>query len=71
MSRLLQKLMKDDRCDLDFLKGKTIKDIGFVSGVEGGLAIDYMNKGIDYRVILGFTELGMWVEHRGRQGSGK
>lgn len=58
-------LIKDKNCDLDFLIGKTICDIGFFRGVEGGLAIDYKENNKENRVILGFTELGMWIQHNG------
>jgi hypothetical protein len=48
------------------LKGARIVNVGFVRNneIEGGLAIDYAKKGSSdvARMVLGFTELGMWVE---------
>ena len=36
--------------------------------VEGGFIIDYRKDGIVKRIVLGFTELGMWVEWHGEKG---
>ena len=49
------------------LIGKKIVNIGFIKGcdIEGGLAIDYRVKGGVKRCVLGFTELGMWIEWHG------
>ena len=56
----------------DDLIGSTIMDIGFVRSkeqpIEGGLTIDYAKGGQVKRVVLGFTELGMWRYWAGRKG---
>lgn len=62
-----QELIKDKQCNLDFLIGKKVTNIGFVSGMEGGLAIDYEDDG-NQRAILGFTDLGMWLAYNGKRG---
>jgi hypothetical protein len=53
--------------DLSFLEGKKIVGTGFVRGVkvEGGLAFDYQEGKTVKRVVLGFTDLGMWIEWHG------
>lgn len=53
--------------DFEKLKNKKIVDIGFIKGVsiEGGLAIDYEDAGEIKRIVMGFTELGAWVEWHG------
>ena len=50
-------------CDLSFLNGCTIKQVGFLAKFEGGLTIDYidLNKK-EKRLILGYNELGTWIE---------
>lgn len=51
------------------LDGATIVTTGFLSEVpEGGFAIDYKAKGSNElrRIILGYTELGLWVEWEGK-----
>jgi len=53
---------------LKSLIGKQIVDIGFVKGVEGGLCIDYKEEKQVKRCILGFNELGMWIEWHGEKG---
>jgi len=50
---------------LERLIGAKIVDIGFLNSLrEGGLAIDYNNgvPGTVYRLVLGYNELGEWVE---------
>lgn len=65
-----------DIIGLDDLTGCKITDIGMVDrkslklndkyfGVEGGLVIDYEKKGKGKRIVLGFTELGMWTYWQG------
>ena len=60
----------DKDCEkLRNLVGKRIIDVGFLKDVcEGGLAIDYEEKGKLRRTIVGFTELGMWVHWGGEIG---
>lgn len=51
------------------LEGATIVGTGFLSEVpEGGFAIDYKAKDTNElrRMILGYTELGLWVEWEGK-----
>ena len=61
---------------MDDLKGAIITNIGMLDPsqladiIEGGLTIDYTKDGADKRIILGFNELGMWVDWqciKGRQ----
>ncbi len=50
---------------LQDLKGATIVNIGFHPDVrEGGLTIDYIRHKEFHtrRMILGYTELGLWVD---------
>jgi hypothetical protein len=54
------------------LKGSTIIDVGFIPFMEGGfqeggLTFDYMKDGVEKRIILGYTELGQWVEWCGEK----
>jgi hypothetical protein len=57
---------EDDPVELSDLVGKVVTNIGFAPGVEGGLTIDYAEKeGKTKRIILGFTELGMWTAWSG------
>jgi len=59
---------EDDPEGLKDLVHKEIINIGFVDGVEGGLAIDYCERvrgGKAKRIVLGFTDLGMWTAWRG------
>ncbi len=49
------------------LLNDSVSDVGFVDHTEGGLAFDYTLDGNEYRLILGFTELGMWLEYDGRK----
>lgn len=59
-------IREDDPTELSDLVGKVVTNIGFAPGVEGGLTIDYVeNNGKAKRIILGFTELGMWTEWSG------
>jgi len=51
------------------LLGAKIVDIGFHKKArEGGFAIDYIkqNETITKRIVLGFTELGMWTYWQGK-----
>ena len=56
------------------LIGTKIVDIGMLDCshiddfVEGGLAIDYCKDGDTKRIILGFTDLGMWTDWQGSKG---
>ena len=55
-------IVLDPVCNLDFLKGAVIDKIGFhKKAKEGGLAIVYSKGGEQKTVVLGFTELGMWI----------
>jgi hypothetical protein len=72
--KLLNDNLVSDIKDFDKLKNKKIVDIGFVkgAGVEGGLCIDYEDLEkitTTRRMVLGFTELGMWVEYDGEKGN--
>lgn len=40
----------------------SIQKIGFMKNVEGGLTIDYTSENTPHRFIMGFTELGAWIE---------
>lgn len=71
------KFLKEDDLDLSFLIGKTIVNLGTLdqkcakgkNTIEGGLAIDYKDNETDKntkRVILGYTELGMWLGWKGK-----
>lgn len=52
----------DKTCDLSFLEGAIIKKTGFhAKACEGGLTIVYEKNGEDNILVLGFTELGMWI----------
>lgn len=49
------------------LIGSKIIGFGFSPGIDvegGGLIVDYIPEGCDkqHRIVLGFNELGMWVE---------
>ena len=58
----MEKFIKTD-CDLSFLNGCFIKQVGFVPRFEGGLAIDYIDlKNKEKRLVLGYNELGTWIE---------
>ena len=52
---------------LEELVGATIVGVGMTAAkLEGGLAIDYSKNGSKTkRVVLGYTELGEWVEYIG------
>jgi hypothetical protein len=55
-------IVPDKFCDLSFLEGCKIKKIGFhKKAKEGGLSLVYEKNGKERIVVLGFTELGMWV----------
>ena len=52
----------DDKCDLSFLENAIINKVGFHNKAqEGGLSIVYTKDGEEKIVVLGFTELGMWI----------
>lgn len=55
---------------IEELIGCQISDIGLLTedSPEGGLAIDYIQDNQEKRIILGFTELGMWVDWQGEKG---
>ncbi len=49
------------------LKGKVVVDVGG-SPYDDQLVIDYVDqKGFDGRVIIGYTELGMWIKWHGER----
>ena len=65
-----------DMMKIDDLIGCKITNIGMIDektlelndkyfGVEGGFVIDYEKNGKEKRVVLGFTELGMWTYWQG------
>ena len=46
--------------------GATITDAGFLDGSrEGGLTLDYDKDGVEMRLVLGYNDLGEWVEWQG------
>ena len=47
------------------LVGAKIVGVGWRKEVEGGLALDYEQDGVTKRIVLGFTDLGMWSEWQG------
>ena len=58
----IKDIVTDKQCDLSFLEGSVIKKVGFhKKASEGGLAIVYEKNRQDNIVVLGFTELGMWI----------
>lgn len=55
------KLSQQEHLNFDDLLGSTIIDVGFHSlAPEGGFSIDYRKGDVVKRIVLGFTELGMW-----------
>ena len=48
----------------EIITNHKIINTGMIHGVEGGLTIDYidLHSNKECRFILGFTELGCWVE---------
>jgi len=48
-----------------YLDQKQLKDL---DRTEGGFAIDYLRGNKAYRVVLGFNELGIWIEWKGEIG---
>jgi len=70
----IQENGKSGMAVLDDLAGSTIVKAGLVdysrldSQIEGGFVIDYRKDGVVSRVVLGFTELGMWVDWNGVKG---
>lgn len=58
----IEDIITDQNCDLSFLDGAIIKKIGFhKKASEGGLTIWYEKNKQNKIVVLGFTELGMWI----------
>ena len=59
--------------ELDLLVGAQIVNIGFLpSEKEGGLTIDYKHEdGVVKRIVLGYTELGTWVQWHGVKTNGQ
>jgi hypothetical protein len=59
-------LKKDKTLDFQDLIGSTILDVGFHPvAEEGGFTIDYQKGEEKKRIVLGFTELGMWKYYEG------
>jgi len=66
----------DSPVDMSFLEGCRIIKAGYLNQkqlkdldrTEGGFAIDYLRDNKVCRVVLGFTELGLWIEWRGEIG---
>jgi len=57
--------------NLDLLVGGKVTDVGFhPSAKEGGLTIDFERDGKPMRIVLGYTELGMWVYWAGERKKG-
>lgn len=54
---------------LEEIIGAKIIDAGFIGDVEGGLTFDVEKNGKIMRLVIGYTELGEWVEYFGRKGS--
>lgn len=64
------KLFDYDELDLSDLKNAHINEIGFhPEAKEGGLTFDYEKDGIKKRIILGYNELGTWIEWQGHRDS--
>lgn len=52
---------------LEDLVGAKVIGVGFhPAAKEGGLTIDYEKKGVVKRMVLGYTDLGMWVDWFGK-----
>jgi hypothetical protein len=48
--------------ELSQLQGAEILNIGFDEDcLEGGLGIDYVKDGCEYRLVLGYNNLGTWI----------
>ena len=71
--------LPDNISDLKQLIDKKIVDIGLIGSednkgglnadyVEGGLIVDYEDNDKIKRIVLGFTELGMWIHWQGEKG---
>jgi hypothetical protein len=66
----------DSPVDMSFLEGCRIIKAGYLNQkqlkdldrTEGGFAIDYLRDNKVCRVVLGFTELGLWIEWKGEIG---
>ena len=53
---------------LEKMIGATIVDVGFVKTCkEGGLTFDFDKDGKKKRLVLGYNELGEWVEFLGER----
>jgi hypothetical protein len=73
MDKINAELLKEDYdkelTGIRDLIGHKIIDIGLIkANVEGGLTIDYADGDKIKRIVLGFTELGMWVDWHGVKG---
>ena len=61
--------LEDDMKGLKSLVGAEIVNIGYhPSQKEGGLSFDYKKNDKTYRVVLGYTELGVWISWQGAIG---
>ncbi len=47
---------------MDDLIGANIINIGFVNNIEGGLTFDYIKDGDRKRLVLGYNDLGEWIQ---------
>ena len=55
--------------DVSRLEGKKIIKAGYITGSErGGLAFDYQDGKKIKRLVLGFNDLGIWVNWHGEKG---
>jgi hypothetical protein len=62
--------------DMSFLEGCQVIKAGYLDQkqlkdldrTEGGFAIDYLRGNKACRVVLGFTDLGLWIEWKGEIG---
>lgn len=61
--------------DLSFLEGKKVVRIGLLDArglkpelPEDGLVVEYEDGPVVRRVVLGFSDLGLWIEWRGETG---
>ena len=63
-----------DFMDLSFLEGKRVTKTGFLDMSriaemqEGGFAIEYEDGEAVRRVVLGYTDLGIWISWHGEAG---
>ena len=72
MDKIKAKLLKEERdpglAGMSQLIGKRIVDIGIVLAEGCGFTIDYEDNGQIKRIILEFSDLGMWVAWHGVKG---